>query len=85
MTTELTLTKEQIEKFRRVAKTEFAGIRADQVCDQALAAIDLQAEVESLREALQKLACLGNGDVWGNSVGNVIAQAALQRAGGKEG
>ena len=85
MTTELTLTKEQIEKFRRVAKTEFAGIRADQVCDQALAAIDLQAEVKSLRELLQKLACLGNGDVWGNSVGNVIAQAALQRAGGKEG
>ena len=53
MTTELMLTREQIEKFRRVAKTEFAGIRADQVCDQALAAIDLQAEVTALREALK--------------------------------
>jgi len=30
-----------------------------------------------LREALGKLACLGNGDFYGNSEGNVIAQEAL--------
>jgi hypothetical protein len=36
-------------------------------------------EREALRmaiEALEKLAKLGNGDTYGNSIGNVIAQAA---------
>ena len=37
----------------------------------------LQAEVERLRDALERLACLGNGDRPGNSDGNVIAQQAL--------
>lgn len=37
----------------------------------------LRAEVESLRNALQRLACLGNGDRPGNSEGNVIALDAL--------
>lgn len=31
----------------------------------------------ALVEALEKLACLGNGDYYGNSEGNVIAQKAL--------
>ena len=37
----------------------------------------LQAEIERLRDALERLACLGNGDRPGNSDGNVIAQQAL--------
>ena len=36
------------------------------------------AEMERLREALKELACLGNGDKWGNSTGNLIAQKALK-------
>jgi len=37
-----------------------------------------QSEVERLRGALEKLACLGNGEHYGNSHGNVIAIKALQ-------
>jgi len=34
-------------------------------------------KINSSSEALQKLAKLGNGDNWGNSDGNKIAQRAL--------
>ena len=37
----------------------------------------LAAQNEAMREALYKLACLGNGDQFGNSIGNSIAQDAL--------
>lgn len=37
----------------------------------------LEAEIVRLRETLRKLACLGNGDSYGNSIGNCIAQEAL--------
>jgi len=53
-----------------------AGVAA--VCGQvanALAAAEARAE--RYRRALLKLACLGNGDCYGNSHGNVIAQEAL--------
>lgn len=35
-------------------------------------------------EALEKLARLGNGDQYGNSEGNMIAQAALAKATGEK-
>lgn len=38
------------------------------------------ALIVQMAEALQKLACLGNGDQPGNSTGNVIAQQALAPA-----
>ena len=38
-----------------------------------------QAREQQLREALRKLACLGNGDSYGNSIGNCIAQEALAK------
>ena len=37
----------------------------------------LEQQLTELREALEKLARLGNGDRYGNSEGNVIAQNAL--------
>ena len=37
-----------------------------------------EAEVERLREALEKLARLGNGPHYGNSEGNMIARNALK-------
>lgn len=37
----------------------------------------LEAQVKLYREALEKLARLGNGDRYGNSTGNTIAQKAL--------
>ena len=42
---------------------------------------DILASMEVTRAALEKLACLGNGSVPGNSVGNEIAKAALVEAG----
>lgn len=39
----------------------------------------LEAERDRLREELETLARLGNGERYGNSVGNMIARAALER------
>ena len=52
--------------------------------DQEQAAAYIQHCVNNypaLVEALEKLAKLGNGDQYGNSNGNVIAQDALRKAG----
>ena len=40
--------------------------------------IHLRAENERYREALEKLARLGNGEQYGNSAGNDIARSALK-------
>lgn len=49
------------------------------LCQEAAEAIKTQAaERDALKAALEKLACLGNGDSYGNSVGNCIAQEALK-------
>jgi hypothetical protein len=40
----------------------------------------LQAENKKLRDALIELSKLGNGDRPGNSIGNVIAQRALENS-----
>lgn len=48
---------------------------AEDACKEQLAA--LAEQNERYREALQKLACLGNGEQYGNSIGNCIAQEAL--------
>jgi len=45
-------------------------------CDQERIE-ELEAENKALREALEVLAKLGNGDHYGNSDGNRIAQKAL--------
>ena len=41
---------------------------------------DILASMEVMHAALEKLACLGNGSVPGNSVGNEIAKATLVEA-----
>ena len=41
-----------------------------------------QAKVRDYEAALKELACLGNGDRPGNSIGNAIAQAVLAKHGG---
>lgn len=40
--------------------------------------IERHRELYRYRAALEELACLGNGDQPGNSVGNLIAQRALK-------
>ena len=49
---------------------------------ELIAAARLQGERvnQELLEALHKLACLGNGDKYGNSIGNEIARAAIAAA-----
>lgn len=44
----------------------------------------LKAQRDELLVVLEKLAKLGNGDCYGNSVGNDIAKAALTKAKGDE-
>ena len=45
-------------------------------CDDVANVVDSEMRY---RAALEELACLGNGDAWGNSIGNCIAQKALGR------
>ena len=71
------LTKEldnvkQVEFPRRVQKVTDALKRKH---EKELAA--LAEQNEKLRKVLLRLACLGNGDQYGNSIGNYIAQEAL--------
>ena len=39
---------------------------------------------QELLKTMKQLACLGNGDNYGNSDGNIIAQVALNKATGDE-
>ena len=48
---------------------------AEDACKEQLAA--LAEQNAKMRKVLLKLACLGNGDQYGNSIGNCIAQEAL--------
>ena len=48
---------------------------AEDACKEQLAA--LAEQNENMRKVLLRLACLGNGDQYGNSIGNCIAQEAL--------
>lgn len=48
---------------------------AEDACKEQLAA--LAEQNEKMRKVLLRLACLGNGDQYGNSIGNCIAQEAL--------
>jgi hypothetical protein len=50
--------------------------------EEAEANAQLFAAAWEMREALEKLARLGNGNLYGNSEGNVIAQRALEVADG---
>ena len=74
---------EQMERLRdltnRLAdEVEFLREHADQLFGKYVESCD---EIDRLREALDKLARLGNEPEFGNSIGNDIARAALE---GKE-
>jgi len=45
---------------------------------------ELETKLEEAVESLEKLARLGNGDLYGNSDGNMIARATLAELKGKE-
>jgi hypothetical protein len=61
-----------------VERLKSGGCARDQSTTQFCAeAITLKAENEKLREVLEKLARLGAEPHYGNSVGNIIARAAL--------
>lgn len=51
------------------------------VCRAVDREIELRTQNAKLRDALEKLARLGNGDQYGNSVGNEIARQALKEVG----
>lgn len=54
------------------------GIDASWVCDALNNYESQKSEIGRLRRALEQLAKLGNGDTYGNSEGNCIAQQALK-------
>lgn len=55
-------------------RVQIADGEIDRLCAQLKAS---EARAERYRSALVVLACLGNGDRYGNSEGNAIARAAL--------
>ena len=48
-----------------------------QAAEQSRTITNLRKQNEKMRKVLLRLACLGNGDQYGNSIGNCIAQEAL--------
>ena len=69
---------EAAAELRRLDQSEREGWRyADELEQERKRLAALNAE---LVEALEKLARLGNGDQYGNSIGNDIAKAALAKA-----
>ena len=71
--------REQVEKLTEECVVLRASNRSklDTIAgmEQQLAA--LAEQNEKMRKVLLRLACLGNGDQYGNSIGNCIAQEAL--------
>lgn len=81
---QLSEAQSRIELLEHDAKTgDYETLYAQTVVELSAA----QASEADLLEALETLACLGNGDIYGNSHGNVIAQQAITthktRKGGK--
>lgn len=60
-----------------IALVTHGWVRPDLRTEKLEPAVSLDEEKERFRDALEKLAKLGNGDHYGNSDGNVIAQKAL--------
>lgn len=56
-----------------------AGIRGGESMNEQEQIDALKAQVNCLREVLEQLAKLGNGDKYGNSIGNTIAINALAK------
>jgi cell division septum initiation protein DivIVA len=68
--------EEQLAACEKELADAYKAVDANWVSHQQLAAS--QAREQQLREALEKLSCLGNGNQPGNSIGNRIAQDALK-------
>ena len=65
-------------QFNSMAELKRKCMEVEQNSIRIIAEIEkLQQENKRYREALEKLARLGNGDKYGNSDGNIIAQDAL--------
>ena len=77
------MTQTTIEELKPYDATDYANEIRNILISKLSAANErikqLEAREAVLVEALEKLARLGNGDQYGNSNGNVIAQAALNR------
>ena len=71
---QLSAAQSRIELLEHDAKTgDYETLYAQTVVELSAA----QASEDELLEALETLACLGNGDMYGNSQGNAIAQKAI--------
>jgi predicted nuclease with TOPRIM domain len=77
--TEARLQAEEIAKTRRRAD-KWGGM----VMDCLAAGLADEIKLAKALEALEKLARLGNGDLYGNSEGNMIARATLAELTGEQ-
>ena len=71
--------REQVEKLtkeRNAFQDQCIRLKNDRAIEKGQLAA-LAEQNEKMRKVLLRLACLGNGDQYGNSIGNCIAQEAL--------
>ena len=76
---ELRELREQVEKLtkeRNAFQDQCIRLKNDRAIEKGQLAA-LAEQNEKMRKVLLRLACLGNGDQYGNSIGNCIAQEAL--------
>lgn len=70
----MTTLTETIRRVRKAVDDRPTAVQATLNIETVKTLLDAAERYEN---ALKKLACLGNGDRYGNSIGNVIAQEAL--------
>ena len=79
MENEIISLREQVEKLtkeRNAFQDQCIRLKNERAVENGQLAA-LAEQNEKMRKVLLRLACLGNGDQYGNSIGNCIAQEAL--------
>jgi len=71
------LTGQEVRAYKlAIAKCEAQGAPSLGIYEEAR---ELKKQRDELLTTMRELACLGNGDNYGNSIGNVIAQKAIAK------
>jgi hypothetical protein len=77
--TDFILSGEDRQKIIDAQETTMAALERIEIDTKQLRKdlAEREAEIAKLRDYLHELACLGNGDIYGNSIGNCLAREAL--------
>jgi len=76
--------RQSVAKGKRTEMTEHKALSAFEQAKLQEEGEALKLRVARLVDTLHKIACLGNGGSYGNSIGNVMAQDALSAEAGQQ-